>query len=183
MFNNYLPTVFKTSLIRSYCFILQGFTYFDLQTGNWLHFISIYESNQAFLIMCSVKEWCVLRFNRVWSYNAGLYIVLKTISAYQRFSFLFLCTSQDVLKTRSFFFFLLFHTILSLSIKGGKARWHLKSAFPSPLCLHSVSTFFFLKDNPLHLTLSLHTPTRTHSSVPSDNDVPGYQQGCLCLLD
>ena len=29
-----------------------------------------------------------------------------------------------------------FHTVLSLSVKGGKARWHLNltSAFPSPLC-------------------------------------------------
>lgn len=51
----------------------------------------------------------------------------------------------------------LFHTVLSLGVKGGKAQWHLKSAFPSALSICS----FFLQTSPyplLHPFLS-HTHT------------------------
>lgn len=79
----------------------------------------------------------------------------------------------------------LFHTILSLSlsVKGGKARWHLKSAFPSPLC---QSVLFFLTDSPLHLHTDMaHTYTHTHtaSPCPLTMDVPGYHWCCVCLVD
>lgn len=79
-----------------------------------------------------------------------------------------------------FLWVLYFHTVLSLSVKGGKARWHLKSAFPSPL---RQSVLFPHRQPPLHLHApTAHTHTHTFA-LPTDNDVPGYHRGCLCLVD
>lgn len=58
-----------------------------------------------------------------------------------------------------------FLTIPSLRAKGGKARWHLKSAFPSSLC---QSVLFFLTDRLLHL----HTTTACTHKLHTDSHKP-----------
>lgn len=75
-----------------------------------------------------------------------------------------------LLSSSSYFLWMLyFHTVPSLSVKGGKARWHLKSAFPSPL----VNLFFFPYRQPPPSARCNGTHTHTHTYP-----LPAHWQWC-----
>lgn len=69
-----------------------------------------------------------------------------------------------------------FHTVPSWGIKDGRARWHLKSAFPSPL--RQSVPFPYRQQTPTPSICTAHRHTHIHFphtfSLPTDNDIPGY---------